>query len=231
MRHRRRCIRIDGSYVYEKKDPFFRLFAAFTHGIVFLLLPILAKIWCGYKIRGRENLKPLRGRGAVVVANHVHPLDCIVICGCLLRCRKTRFVTLSDNISIPFLGKLIRGYGALPLPEDSSAARNFFMEVDERLKDGTAVVFFPEAALWSGYHGIRPFQKGAFTFAVRGQVPVLPVFLRFEPHGRRGRERLIFEIGKPIEPEDMTPRRLCDATHAYFERRAADAYENKGAQV
>ena len=81
------------------------------------------QVWCGYRIRGREHARQVRGRGVVVVANHVHPLDCITICGCLFRLRRTRFVTLTENLDIPVLGPLIRAYGGLPITETASGTR------------------------------------------------------------------------------------------------------------
>ena len=125
MRHRSRRRRVDGAYVYESKNPVYRFFAGVLRAVVALLLPVLAKVWCGYRIRGREHARQVRGRGVVVVANHVHPLDCITICGCLFRLRRTRFVTLTENLDIPVLGPLIRAYGGLPIAETASGTRRF----------------------------------------------------------------------------------------------------------
>ena len=224
MRHRRRRRRVDGSYIYESKNPFYRFFAGVLRAVVGLLLPVLAKLWCGYKIRGREHVRRVRGRGVVVVANHVHPLDCITICGCLFRWRKTRFVTLTENMDIPVLGPLIRAYGGLPIAETAAGTKRCVAEVDGLLRGGAPVLFFPEVALWSGYRGVRPFQKGAFTFAVRSGAPVLPVFLRFEPFRFRRGERLVFEVGPPIEPDGLDAKRLCSRANAYFVQAAAAAY-------
>lgn len=229
MRHRSRRRRVDGAYVYESKNPVYRFFAGVLRAVVALLLPVLAKVWCGYRIRGREHARQVRGRGVVVVANHVHPLDCITICGCLFRLRRTRFVTLTENLDIPVLGPLIRAYGGLPIAETASGTRRFVETVDGLLRGGAPVLFFPEVALWSGYHGVRPFQKGAFTFAVRGGVPVLPVFLRFEPRRFWRGERLVFEVGPPLEPDGMDAKQLCSRANAYFTAAAAAAYNTEQA--
>lgn len=183
MRHRSRRRRVDGAYVYESKNPVYRFFAGVLRAVVALLLPVLAKVWCGYRIRGREHARQVRGRGVVVVANHVHPLDCITICGCLFRLRRTRFVTLTENLDIPVLGPLIRAYGGLPIAETASGTRRFVETVDGLLRGGAPCCFSLRSRCGAAIMACVPFKRARLHSPC---VAAYPCFRCFSASSRAG---------------------------------------------
>ena len=58
--------------------------------------------------------------------------------------------------------------------------------LDSILEEGNIVQFYPEASLWPYYSKIRNFKTGAFHFAVRNNVPIIPMVFTFrKPKGIR----------------------------------------------
>ena len=56
--------------------------------------------------------------------------------------------------------------------------------IDGLLKKGEVVGIYPEGELIPYYEGIREFKNGAFNFAVKNQVPILPIVFTYrEPEG------------------------------------------------
>lgn len=51
--------------------------------------------------------------------------------------------------------------------------------VDKLLKDEEIVGIYPEGELIPYYNGVREFKDGAFNFAVKNQVPVLPIVFTY----------------------------------------------------
>lgn len=165
------------------KTRFTGFLRAYWRAVVALLLPVLAKVWCGYRIRGREHARQVRGRGVVVVANHVHPLDCITICGCLFRLRRTRFVTLTENLDIPVLGPLIRAYGGLPIAETASGTRRFVETVDGLLRGGAPCCFSPRSRCGAAIMACVPFKRARLHSPC---VAAYPCFRCFSASSRAG---------------------------------------------
>lgn len=222
VRRRETHLPIDADYAFEESGLLYRLAAAALRGLALLVMPIWAHFAADYRIVGRENLRELEGRGAVLVANHVYFLDAPIICACLSPARKIRYVTLGENMDIPFAGPIMKALGGLPLPDTPGGMRAFRRTVDDLLGRGKWVLFLAEGALWPHYRGIRPFRKGGFSFAVRNQVPVLPLVYTFE-EGALGRERIVLTVGRPIEP-GTSAGKLCERTQQYFEETAAAFY-------
>ena len=72
------------------------------------------------------------------------------------------------------------------------------------LKNGDVIHFYPEASLWPYCKKIRNFKNGAFDFAVKNNVPIIPMVYKFrKPEGYRKifkiKPDVTLSILKPIE--------------------------------
>lgn len=164
------------------------LFSIFSnllyYGIAFPILLILLKIVYDLKIEGKENIKNLKS-GAITVSNHVLVLDCAMV-GIACIWKKVCYTVQEKSFQIPFVGKLIHFLNAIPIPDKIKEKKHFIQEVDTRLQKGDIVHFYPEGSLIPYHKEIRDFKNGAFDFAVRNQVPVVPMVFQFrEPRGIR----------------------------------------------
>lgn len=88
------------------------------------ILTIVNKVFLGYKIIGRENLKKVQG-GKVTISNHMHYLDCTMN-GLMNFPDFVRFVTLESNFKIPVAGFLIKLLKAIPIPTDINRKKHFY---------------------------------------------------------------------------------------------------------
>jgi 1-acyl-sn-glycerol-3-phosphate acyltransferase len=74
-------------------------------------------------------------------------------------------------------GFFMRNCNTLPLSSNLSVMKEFLKSVDVLLKDGHFILVYPEQAMWWNYRKPRPTKSGAFKFAVKNNVPVLPCFI------------------------------------------------------
>ncbi len=182
--------------------------------IIGLFIAILffpkAFVW-GYKVNGRKNKKHLKG--AVVVCNHIHPLDAFMIC--TSNYSKMFYVTmLQSNLGFGFISSVFRAGGAVPIPTERKLLKRFNKETPEILKNGSPLLIYPEAALIPYCDHIRNFLPGAFHFAVMGNGKIVPTVMTFhKPKGlykltRRNKPCIQYNILEPYYVKDMGNKRL-----------------------
>ena len=211
---RARAITFDKDYPYLDRRLRFKL----MRGIYFLLVNLIVFPLCrlthGLRIYGKKNLKKhkkaLKG-GAITVSNHVFYFDYL----CILRAIRPHlaFVPVwKDNVE-GSSGGLVRLSGGIPIPTDSAHAMiKFNGAIEQVIKSGKWLHFFPEGSMWFFYPELRPFKKAVFHYAVRFDKPLVPIAFSFRP--RRGITRLFskkpfvdLHIGEPLFPDKaLTPK-------------------------
>lgn len=170
--------KIDEKYEYIPKSKIFKKTSnMFYYGIAVPVLYVLTKIIYDLKIEGKENLQNLE-TGAISVSNHVLILDCAMV-GLAMEDKRIYYTTLEDSFKIPFVRKLIKLLRAIPIPKDNKNKVHFMEALDEILQNGDIVHFYPEASLWPYYREIRNFKTGAFRFAIKNDVPIVPMVFTF----------------------------------------------------
>ncbi len=194
-------LNIDENYQYIKEGKIFSFFSNLLYyGLAFPVLIILNKIIYDLKIEGKENIKNLK-TGAISVSNHVLILDCTMI-GLAFGLKKVYFTTRKGSFKIPFVRKLIKLLRAVPIPTKMSNKECFVKQLDTALQNGKIIHFYPEKALWPYYEKIRNFKSGAFDFAIRNSVPVIPIVIIFRnPKGIRK----IFKKKKDVTIKILEP--------------------------
>jgi 1-acyl-sn-glycerol-3-phosphate acyltransferase len=133
----------------------------------------LSKVLWRTSYKGLENV-PLSG-GVVIAANHQTYIDPFWV-GLPIK-RPLRFLAWDEAFDWPVVGKLMQLFGAWPLQlegSDPTAIRRSL----QWLKDGGAVVIFPEGARCEPAGELVRFKNGAVRLAMEAGVPVLPVTIR-----------------------------------------------------
>lgn len=200
---KKKKIVVDDKYKYKKNWLVLTWQFILYYFIAKPLFLIYGRIFLGIKVYGKENLKNIKG-GAITVSNHVHYLDFSIATNFIGGIRKrTHVVAKKDNFDVPFAGKLMSGYGCMPLPETPKANINFYKQVTAYLKQGRYIHLFPEASMWPYYNKLRPHKTGAYHFASKNNVPVVPYVIVFrESKGFakliRRRPRMSVYICKPL---------------------------------
>lgn len=197
---------IDEKYEFVPEGKMFSLFSNLLYyGVAFPILKILMKIIYDLKIEGKENIKKAKN-GAISVSNHVLFLDCAMV-GLAYGKRKIYYTTQEKNFTIPFVRKLIKFLRAIPIPEKLENKKEFIKEIDKLLQNGAIVHFYPEGSLLTYHTKIRNFKNGAFDFAIRNKVDVIPMVYTFrEPSGIRKmlkkKKDVTLTILEPIKYEE-----------------------------
>lgn len=197
---------IDENYDFVKDNFLFNTFSNLLYMIAYPILLFITKFFYGFKIEGKENLENIT-TGKVTVSNHVHPLDCTMV-GLANAPQKTFYTSLESNFKIPVVRRIIKLLNTVPIPQNIKYTKAFMDSIDELLKNNKTVHFYPEGSLWPRYNKIRHFKNGAFDFAVRNGVPVVPMVIKFNQPKKinnliKTRSTITLVIQKPIYPNRL----------------------------
>jgi len=141
-----------------------------------LIRPIVgffSRLFWKIEFRGVENI-PAKG-GIIIAANHQTYIDPFWLS--LEVKRPTRYLAWSDAFNWPFVGRGLIWFGAWPLAlegSDPGAIRRSL----QWLRDGGAVVIFPEGGRSTASGSLERFKVGAVRLALEADVPILPVTIK-----------------------------------------------------
>lgn len=119
----------------------------------------------------------------MVVANHVHYLDCVLIA---LAVWPRRVVFLVDrcNWDHPVIGVFMRLFECIPTGETLAQTRAMLKAVGDVPRRGGVLAVFPEGERTNYHRGLGEFRPGAFSVASHAGAPVVPVVLVQNPRAR-----------------------------------------------
>lgn len=183
----------------------YRITFALVRAFVSLLFTVLG----GIRREGLENV-PTTG-GVLICPNHICDADPFAIGWAMPR--PAHYMAKSELFAIRIVGPLMRRLRAFPVQRDS-ADRSALKNAETLLKNGEAVVIFPEGG--GNYDGmLQPLHPGALLVALRAQVPVVPVALIHTnwvlPYGslrpRRSPKPVRVVFGEPLDLSDLYGKR------------------------
>ena len=145
--------------------------------------------------------------------------------------KKPGVVVNSANVSLPFWGKVLRMWGAIPLPDTLEATRNFYEAIEDYLTHSNPVVIYPEAHLWPYYTKIRPFTHLSFRYPVKYNKPVYTFTTTY--HKRKfGKKPAVeiyidgpFYVDTSIPPKDAQAKLKDEVFNQLVERSQLSNYE------
>ena len=150
-----------------------------------VLLKVAWRILFKLRFNNIENI-PQTGGGLIVAANHQTYIDPFWLAVPIRR--PVRFLAWDVAFSWPLVGKFIQAFGAWPLQiegSDPGAIRRTL----QWLREGGAVVIFPEGGRGLPSGEMLRFKGGAVRLALETGAPILPVTIRGAhrvwPMGRR----------------------------------------------
>lgn len=183
-----------------------RLLTGFWRTLLFLLTrPFLFFVYGGVRLEGKKNLKALKKQGAISVCNHFNYIDTLLVRTAVGHFRS--FHTMGPwNNKTGFAGHIIRHGGMWPFSKDREATRALNAEMERQLKKGSIVNFYAEQVLWTNYQKPRPMKDGAFHYAMKFSVPVLPVFCTFKRNKKGHMKRIRIHIMPAVYADETLPR-------------------------
>ena len=197
---------VDEDFSYEKVWYVKLAYALIRY---FLIVPyswIANLFWFRTKVIGKEKLNQIHG-GAIITCNHINKLDSLCIGYALNSAERIiHYTTAEFNNLKGRLGVYMRAYGAMPIPNQTSSLKKFQKQLEQYLNKKQWINFFPEGAEWWCYEKPRPYQAGAFHYASKFQVPIVPLFITFTKTNRFDKigiekRRCVVHILDPIYPK------------------------------
>ena len=203
----------DVDYLKEKRTSRIKSRIAYTVGEVFLNDLLKNNKLIIKEIKGMENMINLNS-GAIITCNHFNPFDSLAIEKVFRlskqnKVRKLYKVIREGNFTnFPGLyGFFFRNCDTLPLSSSKETMVEFMKAVNTILQRNDFILIYPEQSMWWNYKKPKPLKNGAFKFATRNKVPVLPIFITMEDSDIIGEDgfaiqEYIINIEKPIYPKD-----------------------------
>jgi 1-acyl-sn-glycerol-3-phosphate acyltransferase len=137
------------------------------------IVRLLSRLFWGLRWSHIEHI-PKTG-GLIIAANHQTYLDAFWI-SCPVK-RPVRYLAWDAAFNWPIVGQGLRLFGAWPLQLEGSDPAPIRRSL-QWIRDGGAVVIFPEGGRGNPDGSMKKFKAGAVRMALETGVPILPVTIR-----------------------------------------------------
>lgn len=201
--------RIDKDWVYVYTSRFKKFTHFFWYRVV--ATPI-AFFYCkgvfGQRAKGHHKLKKFRKTGFFMYGNHTQDIADAFIPTLATFPQDVYVIVHPNNVSMPYLGKITPSLGALPLPDELAAYKNFKEAIETRINGNNCVVVYPEAHIWPYYTKIRPFPDTSFDYPAKLGTPVFVFTNTYHKRRFFKHPRIVTYIDGPFYPDmDKSPRK------------------------
>lgn len=173
---------------------------------------------------GKRYKGKLKG-GAILAANHTTFSDPFVV-GAAFWYRRLNFFTADVVMATKTRERLLKAAGSIKVNRsitDIEAVR----EAVTVLKKGRLLLIFPEGGVQE-VGGVKALKSGAALIATQAGVPIIPLFICYNPRWYNRRKVI---VGEPIDPKAIRTRKIPSTAdienitqrlHAEMERCAAN---------
>ncbi len=194
--------RIDGNYTYIHES----LLKKFTHFFWYRMIAtpiayVYTKVVFHHKIVGKRVFGKYKRVGYFMYGNHTQDIGDALIPNMLNIPKDNYVIVHPNNVSMPYLGRVTPSLGALPLPDDMTAYRNFIHAIEKRIAQRHAVVVYPEAHIWPFYTKIRPFTDVSFAYPVKLAAPVFCFTNTYQKRRWSKKPRIVTYVDGPFFPD------------------------------
>ena len=193
---------IDENYKYVHKNPLWNLCSFVLQNILSVPIKILyAKIKFRIKYIGKEKIKPYRNEGYFIYGNHTQPFADTFIPSIPMYPKRNFLIVNPVNISLKGTGTLVEMLGAMPIPSNKSAMKNFLNAIKQKINKGYAITIYPEAHIWPYYTKIRPFKDVSFKYPIQLKKPAFCITNTYQSYGKNNKKiKIVSYIDGPFYP-------------------------------
>lgn len=193
---------IDENYKYVHKNPLWNLCSFVLQNILSVPIKILyAKIKFRIKYIGKEKIKLYRNEGYFIYGNHTQPFADTFIPSIPMYPKRNFLIVNPVNISLKGTGTLVEMLGAMPIPSNKSAMKNFLEAIKQKMNKGYAITIYPEAHIWPYYTKIRPFKDVSFKYPIQLKKPAFCITNTYQSYGKNNKKiKIVSYIDGPFYP-------------------------------
>ena len=193
---------IDENYKYVHKNPLWNLCSFVLQNILSVPIKILyAKIKFRIKYIGKEKIKLYRNEGYFIYGNHTQPFADTFIPSIPMYPKRNFLIVNPVNISLKGTGTLVEMLGAMPIPSNKSAMKNFLNAIKQKINKGYAITIYPEAHIWPYYTKIRPFKDVSFKYPIQLKKPAFCITNTYQSYGKNNKKiKIVSYIDGPFYP-------------------------------
>ena len=161
-----------------------------------------------------ERLLACRGKGLIIVANHVTKIDPFAVALAVHKAGfEVHFLAKDSLFRVPVIGKALLGLNQIPVERRTTGAGKSLEAAQEALDAGGAIIIYPEGTLTRD-PDLWPMRghTGAARLALRTKAPVLPIAQfglqeLLAPYGKKlrpfPRKKTTLRVGKTIDLSDL----------------------------
>ena len=162
---------IDENYKY-KRGKIWNFFSVLFQNVISMPIKVgYAKLKFRIKYVGKEKLKEYKKSGYFVYVNHTQVFADTFIPSIPIFPKRNFLIVNPENISVKPFGWFVELLGAIPVPGNKTAMKNFLKCIEEKIQKKYSVTIYPEAHIWPYYTKIRPFKSVSFKYPVDLNVP------------------------------------------------------------
>lgn len=195
-------IKIDGKYKYVYKSLWKKITHIFWYRIIAIPVAyIFLKLKYHHKIVNRQVIKDNKG-AFFLYGNHTNAIPDALIPTMVAMPKDVYVIVHPNNVSMPVLGKINPSLGAIPLPDDKEAAKNFLEAIKTRIEEGRCVSIYPEAHIWPFCTRIRNFPSDSFRYPIKHNTPVYCFTNTYQRHGKSNTPQMVTYVDGPFYKDD-----------------------------
>ena len=190
---------IDETYFYGDKSPWWMFKSWFWYRLIAHPIAIAyLKISHHWKIVNKKVIKQGRRSSFFIYGNHTNNGADALIPTFTSFPKKTYVIVHPNNVSMPVLGKVTPYLGALPLPDNMAATKNFMNVIKMRVEQNASIMIYPEAHIWPYYTKIRPFTDLSFRYPVQYDKPVFCLTNTYQKRKCSSKPKMVTYVDGPF---------------------------------
>lgn len=176
----------------EEKDAIVRNFTKKRHTLSYKIKSSVARLIANTatsvigkntEIVGLDNAVSVKS-GAIITSNHFSPTENTAVRKLSRMLGKKRLNVVSEETNFAMnglIGFLMNYADTIPITDNIHYMQRDFTPLLKKLFDrGEHVLIYPEREMWSNYRKPRPVMDGAYYFAAKLSVPIIPCFVEIK---------------------------------------------------
>lgn len=192
---------INEKYKYSK-NPIWDFCSIIIQNVISMPIKYLyAKLKFKHKIIGKEKLKKYKKQGYFVYANHTQTFADTFLTSLAVYPKRNFLIVNPENISVKPFGWLVEMLGAIPVPGNKTATKNFLKTIQKRINRNSSITIYPEAHIWPYYTKIRNFKAVSFRYPIELNKPAFCITNTYQKYGNN-KIQIVSYVDGPFEAED-----------------------------